>query len=372
MSKIITNEIYLSQIRNTKSPEVQILSDYIDSKTKIKCRCTLCGNIWYSLPANIRKGRGCPNCAKGKAAQTKNKKSKERLFEYVSKNCSFHIVGNYINSTSKIECRCDICGHTWFPFPSNILKGQGCPKCGRKSCGEKLKISDVDIQKSIPDSLELLNYTRSGAKALFRCRKCGYEWFTIPSKVINRHQSCPKCQNLVKTNEDFLKELNQINPDIKVLEKYVNATTKLKCQCLKCNNVFYSDPHHLLSNKGCPNCKSSKGEKLILSFLTENKIQFIQQYQLKSNINKSGYMYVDFYLPDYNAIIEYNGIQHYIPTEHFGGELQFNQQIKRDTDLRQYCKNNNISLLEISFQDNVLEKLNELADKLAVAASQKL
>lgn len=60
-------------------------------------------------------------------------------------------------------------------------------------------------------------------------------------------------------------------------------------------------------------------------------------------------MYVDFYLPDYNAIIEYNGIQHYIPTEHFGGELQFNQQIKRDTDLRQYCKNNNISLLEISF-----------------------
>ena len=37
-------------------------------------------------------------------------------------------------------------------------------------------------------------------------------------------------------------------------------------------------------------------------------------------------MYIDFYLPDYNIFIEYNGEQHYVPIEHFGGELQFSEQ----------------------------------------------
>lgn len=37
-------------------------------------------------------------------------------------------------------------------------------------------------------------------------------------------------------------------------------------------------------------------------------------------------MYIDFYIPEYNIFIEYNGEQHYVPIEHFGGELQFSEQ----------------------------------------------
>lgn len=61
---------------------------------------------------------------------------------------------------------------------------------------------------------------------------------------------------------------------------------------------------------GCPNCSSSHGEELVLNLLKTNNINFITQYNIKNpyNIKNTPKMFrVDFYLPDYNAIIEYNG-----------------------------------------------------------------
>ena len=72
--------------------------------------------------------------------------------------------------------------------------------------------------------------------------------------------------------------------------------------------------------------------------------------------------------------IEYNGIQHYEAIEYFGGITQFEKQKERDSYLRDYCKNNNIMLLEIKYDidSNDIENLildniyNNKCDKLAV------
>ena len=70
--------------------------------------------------------------------------------------------------------------------------------------------------------------------------------------------------------------------------------------------------------------------------------------------------YIDFYLSDYNLFIEYNGIQHYIPQKYFGGQISFEHQQKRDDYVRNYCKTNNIKLLEIKYNDNIQNKLQEI------------
>lgn len=49
------------------------------------------------------------------------------------------------------------------------------------------------------------------------------------------------------------------------------------------------------------------------------------------------------------VFIEYNGIQHYFPVELFGGVNAFNKQIARDNAVRNYCKENNIILLEYCY-----------------------
>ena len=66
----------------------------------------------------------------------------------------------------------------------------------------------------------------------------------------------------------------------------------------------------------------------------------------------------DFYLPDYNCCIEYDGRQHFQAIEYWGGEevfqlTQFHDQIKND-----YCKENNIRLIRIKYDEDVSEVLS--------------
>ena len=42
-----------------------------------------------------------------------------------------------------------------------------------------------------------------------------------------------------------------------------------------------------------------------------------------------------------------------------GGQLQFERQQARDKELRQYCKDNNINLIEIKYDEDVWETLTE-------------
>lgn len=352
MSKKVTNESFLEEIQDLINPNVEIVGKYVKSNQKILCKCKLCGYEWGMLPGNIKKGRGCPKCMYKKSEKTKNSKSKEKLLSFIEKNCSFKIVGDYINSTTKVECECSICGYHWSPLPSNILKGQGCPKCGRKSCSKKLTISKEEIIEKLPENIELLQYTRAGEPALFKCKICSHEWFYTPSNLISKARGCPICNGYLKTNSIFVKQLQQINPNIEILEPYINSITKLQCKCKKCGFLWKLDPHHLLSGRGCPCCNKSKGELLVQNILQQYNIPYTYQYYLKTDFTSK--IFIDF-MVDINKqlyFIEYNGIQHYEPVEHFGGLIQFQKQQIRDQYLKDYCNKNNIILLELRYDMN--------------------
>ena len=66
----------------------------------------------------------------------------------------------------------------------------------------------------------------------------------------------------------------------------------------------------------------------------------------------------DFYIPKSNICIEYDGMQHYQPIEHFGGEERQKEDNIRDNIKTEYCKNNNIKLIRISYLD--FEKIEEI------------
>lgn len=67
----------------------------------------------------------------------------------------------------------------------------------------------------------------------------------------------------------------------------------------------------------------------------------------------------DFYLTKYKACIEFDGEQHNNELHFFGGKNEFKNIIIRDAIKTQYCKDNNIPLLRIKYNENVEEKLNE-------------
>lgn len=107
--------------------------------------------------------------------------------------------------------------------------------------------------------------------------------------------------------------------------------------------------------------------------LSEYGINYIQQYKIPidTTINIQGNTEIDFYLPEYNIFIEYNGIQHYIPQDYFGGKLKFEKyQIPRDNYVRNYCKDNNIRLIEVDYtyktKQDIINYLNTNAKEIFI------
>ena len=153
---------------------------------------------------------------------------------------------------------------------------------------------------------------------------------------------------------DFISKSNQVHNNKYDYSKveYINTTTKV---CIICpeHGEFWQTPKAHMNGQGCPSCKSSHGENKILLFLRSNNVLFNKEYKIPNDnlfCNRIN-IFVDFYLPKNNSIIEFHGKQHYEPVKWFGGEKKFKEQQERDMALRQYCKEHEIKLIEIPYWD---------------------
>lgn len=177
---------------------------------------------------------------------------------------------------------------------------------------------------------------------------------------------CPICghnQSNIKrrmSNDEYINVLKNTYGTLYDYSKviYQGQKKKITLICPK-HGEFSLRADGYLNKVGCPYCLRSKNEEIIQSYLDSKKIRYISQYRIKNPFEGRSYIDIDFYLPDYNIFIEYNGKQHYVPIEYFGGKLRLQYQQIRDNNLRQYCVKNNINLIEIRYDQNTIEVLNE-------------
>lgn len=280
----------------------------------------------------------------------------------------------YVNCRTKVTIICPI--HGEFEIrPDGHLRSNGCPKCGYVNIGKALRYDQSKfIEKAKLVHGDKYNYSKTNYIGMFKeitiiCPQHG-EFKQTPNAHVNLKEGCPECSKASRklTTEEFIQKANLIHNNFYSYNNviYVNSNTKVLITC-PIHGDFAVAPHNHLSNKsGCPECNRSHGELEIEKYLFDSNIKYITQYEITidNSINKSGKAYVDFYLPELDSFIEYNGRQHYIPVEKFGGQLKFEQQIKRDEYVRQYCKENNIKLLEIKFDSNIIDQLKTFFEKV--------
>ena len=163
-------------------------------------------------------------------------------------------------------------------------------------------------------------------------------------------------ENILSIFTEKAKQIHK-NYDYSLVE-YKNSYTKVKIIC-PTHGVFEQKAMHHYSGAGCPNCKNSRGETKISVFLKENNINFTPQ----KRFNECRIVYplpFDFYIPDLNMCIEYDGQQHFKAIETWGGienliEIQNRDKIKTD-----FCNKNNIILHRIKYDDNINNKLKTI------------
>ena len=137
-------------------------------------------------------------------------------------------------------------------------------------------------------------------------------------------------------------------------------------KCLKHNVELTATPQEILYGRGCPNCSKniSLSENIIQNILEDNNIAYIKQFCFTDCRDKAPLPF-DFYLPEYNICIEYDGEQHYRPVN-FGGidderaKENFILTQQHDEIKNAYCKNNNIDLIRIPYWEkkNIKECLS--------------
>lgn len=120
--------------------------------------------------------------------------------------------------------------------------------------------------------------------------------------------------------------------------------------------------------KSC-GCLTSYYNMYIDQFL--NEIHIDHETEFPVVIDGVRYRF-DFYLPDYNLFIEYDGEQHFKPTEYHGNDFEANmndllKRQKYDQIKNKYCEDNNINLLRIPYweKENVESIINNHLQRLS-------
>lgn len=236
-------------------------------------------------------------------------------------------------------------------------------------------------------------FTKFRSSIEVRCKRHNVYFSVRPMEFLKENTiGCPECRlehisyvNKIREGAKFIQYLSENYPDIDTsLVNYVDVWTSVTLICKIHNIKFELTPWKIKwvipnqsSNKLCPECRDleknsrSKLEKLISSAIRDilkiddppHEIE-MKAEELGINDDRIKNIRADFIL-EYNNVkywIEGNGPQHYKPVYYFHRSIEeYKRQLDRDVYVREYCKINNIILIEIPYTyESSLDKIKEI------------
>ena len=290
---------YLDFCINHNYTALSTIDDYQNAYSVLKYICPIHGEKKTTY-AYIYQGSICLECAHHNGGIKNSKTSQEIIKIVESKNNNILLNPNdYINvNTNNLKIECGLCHNTFTTSLASIMAGAGaCKLCGIKKSSESNKLSNEKV-----------------------------------STIIN------------SINNNLL-----LNPD----EYTSNSVINLKIKCGSCNkNIFTTSLANYIYNQTnrCRICSQriSKGELLVRNILDKYKFKYITE-KVFPDCKYKKFLPFDFYLPDHNICIEFDGQFHYQVV--YDKKTLDNTQ-KRDKIKNNYCQNNHIPLLRIPYWES--------------------
>lgn len=363
-------------------------------KTPVILICKKCGVEFTEMPTShlnsayiekYSKRDGCKFCNSSartsKAYFIKKSKTVHGDFYDYSKVNEFEVTG------AKVEIIHKKCGKSFFQTKNGHLRGDGCPHC---HC-PKVRTREEFIADAVAiygDAYDYSNidYIDTTVNIELKCNECEAVFWDRPSNHLHSVKSnkiqvsrCPNCKDFVRnlTTEEFIEKAVAMHADKYDYSEveYKDAKTKITIRCKACDVKFKQTSNNHLAPRennlgGCPTCSflnpsiESRGEKLIAEYLSNNKIEFTRQY-INPECKYIKALRFDFYIPSLNLIIEYDGLQHFIPVEHWGGEENLKKTQQRDEVKNNWAKQNGLILIRFRYDcfsvdilDNAIKEIS--------------
>lgn len=256
-------------------------------------------------------------------------------------------------------CQCD-CGGTRIAHTGDLLRGR-VTSCG---CGRKKDITNQRFGKLI--ALQPTEKRSSNNSIIWECIcDCGNTHFVATNNLVSGKVSscgCLQREAITQMNKDRAHNLlGRTFGLLTIIEQVPNQGThrrwKAKCACGK-EILVTTSALLYMGQQSCGCTIFSKGENKIIEILTENNIKFKTEYSFDDLIfldtkKKARY---DFYLPDFNTLIEFDGKQHFIQSSgYYDNPEKFKRTQEHDLIKNQYAKTHNIKLIRIPY--NYLDQI---------------
>lgn len=226
------------------------------------------------------------------------------------------------------------------------------------------------INKYDFSALNLVNYK---TKVEIICKQCGEHFLVNPGNFLSG-RGCPSCSFISRgitkfSTKDFIKRSKVLYGDTYNYEiaKYIDKETPILLIKNSTKEIISVTPeNHLKSLLDF----SSFGESMIKYSLDKLGISYKREKTFVGVINgrKNNVVRIDFIIDNYKNKtfwVEYNGRQHYSYSNFYHKKKdEFKNQLKRDENIRKYCKENGIILIEIPYTYTKLSSVFETLDKI--------
>lgn len=354
MSRRKTQAEFEQQVKDIFGDEYSVVGTYINSSHRVAIRHNKCGAVNMMFPSNVLRGATCIKCSdavKGKKQRKSDKQYKKEVYDKVGNE--YTVLTEYVKSGVKVTMRHNKCGYVWDIDPLSFLSGNRCPRCNGGVKKDPKKFAK-EFEELMGGEYTLLSiYKNSNTKVKVQHSTCGHTYWVVPSSILAGRR-CPYCfGHLRKTDEQFKQEVKElVGDEYTVLGKYVNNHTKITMIHNKCKQKFNMTPTDFIyNNHRCPWCSpsiGSHGNNMVLKALQKLGIKYLREKKFPGCIYKRELPF-DFYLPDYNTCIEYDGKQHFLKDSFPFRTDPFEIRKKRDHIKDQFCKDNGIVLIRLSY-----------------------
>lgn len=253
------------------------------------------------------------------------------------------------------------------------LNKSGCVYCDKKS--NIIHISDVKERLKNNQYFDFVDfdiYINGRQKIEVLCKKSGHKSYIAARHLFSNNVNCAYCSKVkMYSTEEWIENSIKIhgNKYNYSESEYKGTKNNIKIICPN-HGAFYQRPHLHIKGAGCRICNRSIGESIIYEILNSINIEFESQKSF-DNLKYINKLYFDFYLPEYNLCLEFDGVQHYKSFEFFGGDVKLKDTIIKDQIKNQFCNNNGIKLLRISYSINYKNR-DKIKDKIHKKIINKL
>ena len=311
-------------------------------------------------------------------------------YEFTNWGDSFYVNPEEVpkGSSTKIGFICDYCNKEFYTTSKNYHRW-GHTYFGEYKCAKC-------YQKNINVYSQEARTNYIYEKVMYICNKYGYRLITPKEDIVNSEcmieyecpihgvQSrrahlfiygehiCPECNrnNKKLTIEYVSKTIRDRGAKLLNPEDYQGTTVpNLSVVCANCGSPFITSYNSFMFTRNkdaqlCPDCTaSSMGEAKIKKYLKNSGIRYIPQKRF-NDCKDSRQLPFDFYLPDYNWAIEYDGKQHFEATsfsKDVDAQEYFEYVKKHDNIKNQYCRDHGIFLIRIPYYD--YDRIEEILEQ---------